>query len=218
MDNIRLATGDRQKDAILEGIQSICRIFWGPSPESCIRFRTEDFLSPFVAMGLEMYTHPPNVLEKLRAVIASFPDPDSCLTALESSYVSSFISRQGGIIAPLYQSCYEFENAPLMGRSAIEMKDRFQAKGLALSKDLNEPPDHLCIELEYLYFLLQKGWVDGIHAHIEEAVAFAEKVMLPWVEPFRIKLAENQPDDFYALCAALLCGLLQRIADMVLFS
>ncbi|NIQ90076.1 MAG: molecular chaperone TorD family protein, partial [Desulfobacterales bacterium] len=70
---------------------------------------------------------------------------------LEEGYVRLFISAKGGITAPLYESCYEFEGAPLMGRAAAEMKERFETKDLSVADTIQEPPDHLSIELEYLY-------------------------------------------------------------------
>ncbi len=48
-----------------------------------------------------------------------------------------------------------------MGPPAVRMKKRFESSGLSLSDNMHEPPDHLSIELEYLYFLLEKGWSDN---------------------------------------------------------
>ena len=81
---------------------------------------------------------------------------------LEESYVRLFVNAQNGITAPLYHSCYQDTGQPdsqsgLMGESAGFMRQFFKSKGLSLANSINEPPDHLSIELEYLYFLLQQG-------------------------------------------------------------
>jgi len=39
-----------------------------------------------------------------------------------------------------------------MGESAGVMRQLFKSKKLSLADSINEPPDHLSIELEYLYF------------------------------------------------------------------
>jgi TorA maturation chaperone TorD len=51
-----------------------------------------------------------------------------------------------------------------MGEPAIDMKNRYESKGLSLSDEIHEPPDHISIEQEYLYFLLDKGWSDDDRA------------------------------------------------------
>ena len=88
-----------------------------------------------------------------------------------------FVSDREGVTAPLYESCYakteSGEKALLMGAPAIDMKNRFESKGLRLSKDIHEPPDHISIEIEYLYFLLAKGRSDGDENLINQASSFA---------------------------------------------
>ena len=81
-------------------------------------------------------------LHEIISIIKSFPDGDSLYQNLEEGYVRLFISAKGGITAPLYESCYEFEGAPLMGRAAIEMKERFEAQDLSVADNIQEPPDH----------------------------------------------------------------------------
>ena len=117
-------------------------------------------------------------------------------------------------MAPLYESCYEFEGAPLMGRAAREMQKRFEAQGLSIAENIQEPPDHLSIELEYLYFLLDRGWRDQDPALVTEGSAFAAETMLPWVSKLSEKLASEGDCRYYPLMAAVLMQILTLLATI----
>jgi TorA-specific chaperone len=103
----------------------------------------------------------------------------------------------------------------MMGESAVRMKQRFESKGLAIADTISEPPDHLSIEIEYLYYLLQNGWEKPNIDDLTEAVSFADTFMLPWVSRFcdRLTAAEQAPL-FYSQAAALLKSNLSLIARL----
>jgi TorA-specific chaperone len=89
------------------------------------------------------------------------------------------------------------------------MKERFESKGLSLGDHIHEPPDHLSIELEYLYFLLERGWSEDDAALKDEAVSFAGGIMLPWVIKFQERLVAVETEcRFYHLTTAILCAIL----------
>ena len=154
-----------------------------------------------------------NGLHEIISIIQSFPDGDSLYQHLEEGYVRLFISAKGGIAAPLYESCYEFEGAPLMGKAATEMKERFEVKGLSVADTIQEPPDHLSMELEYLYFLLDKGWRDQDGALVAEGSAFAAETMLPWVSKLHERLASEKQCLFYPLMVSILEDILRTIGE-----
>jgi TorA maturation chaperone TorD len=100
----------------------------------------------------------------------------------------------------------------MMGEPALDMKQRYLSKGLSLAEDIGEPPDHLSIELEYLYFLLEKGWAEKDDRLLEEASSFSSEIMLPWVSKLQERLAAMETESpFYPLTATLLCGILEFI-------
>ena len=88
------------------------------------------------------------------------------------------------------------------------MKKRFESKGLSLSETMHEPPDHLSIELEYLYFLLKKGWSDNDPAILSEAVSFAGETMRPWVAILRERIADEKNCRFYPLTTSVAVSIL----------
>ena len=202
---------DDQKQALLDALQTLSVIFWGPDLEKCQKMLEEVFFHPFEEIGKVMNYEPHDALNKLKLVIADFSDANYLYHHLEESYIRLFISSRDGIVAPLYQSCYEYENAPLMGNSAMMVKKLFESKGLSLANDINEPPDHLSIELEYLFFLLEKGWREKDKMLITSAGSFASEVMLPWIDKFRVRLMNETRCHFYPLISSILVSVINII-------
>ena len=206
-----IAVAKNQRQFLLAAVKSMCRVFWGPDDRFCESVQTGEFYSPFKALSTWMTFHPPDVLDQIKEVIDHHTDSPSFCSDLEAIYVRLFISSRGGIAAPLYQSCYEYENAPLMGASATDMQQRFESKGLSLAEDMNEPPDHLAIELEYLYYLLEAGWDQDNWDLLDEAVSFATDILIPWLTPFSERLSADTNSHFYSLMTSLLMSILTTI-------
>jgi len=200
-----------EQTILLDGLKIMGRIFWGPSLEECTEMVKEKYLDRLQSLTSVLKSVADNGLHEIISIIKSFPDGDSLYQNLEEGYVRLFISAKGGITAPLYESCYEFEGAPLMGAAATEMKERFEAKGLSVADTIQEPPDHLSIELEYLYFLLDKGWGDQDGALVAEAAEFASQTMLPWISQMEERLATEKKCRFYPLIATIVVEILSVI-------
>ena len=203
--------------ALLEGVALMSRFYWGPAAESSRDILQGIYLRPFDALKPIVGYEPPDILDELRAINTSFLDEGEIFQYLEQAYVRLFINSRDGIVAPLYASCYEAgrapgEDAPLMGPPAVLMKERFESKGLSLGDHIQEPPDHLAIELEYLYFLLERGWSDDDAALKDEAVSFAGEIMLPWVTKFQKRLVTVETKRrFYQLTTSILYAILRFI-------
>ena len=198
---------------LLDGLKIMGQIFWGPSVEGRTEMVKKNYLNRLDSLTSVLKARSGNRLREIGSIIRSFPDGDSLYEHLEEGYVRLFISAKGGIAAPLYESCYEFEGAQLMGRAATEMKERFEAKGLSIVDTIQEPPDHLSIELEYLYFLLDKGWRDQDEELVAEGSAFAQETMLPWVSKLSERLASEKDCQYYPLMVSILEDILRAIGE-----
>jgi len=202
--------------ALLEGVALLSRFYWGPDADFSRDLLRGIFAKPFEALKPIVRYEPRATIDELKAIKASFAGADEIFRYLEQAYVRLFINSDG-MIAPLYASCYAAGSAPgvdapLMGPPAVAMKERFESKALSLGDHIHEPPDHLSIELEYLYFLLAKGWSDDDATLMDEAVTFAAETMLPWVIRFQQRLAAIETEGrFYQLTTAILCALLRFI-------
>ena len=197
---------------LLDGLKIIGQTFWGPSIEDCRQMMEPRYLDRLQSLTSVLKTETGDDLHEIVSIIKSFSDGDSLYQHLEEGYVRLFISAKGGVTAPLYESCYEFEGAPLMGRAATEMKERFETIGLSVADNIQEPPDHISIEIEYLYFLLDKGWREKDGALVTEGSAFAAETMLPWVSKLSARLAAEEDCRYYPLMAAVLIQVLIVVA------
>jgi TorA-specific chaperone len=153
---------------------------------------------------------PADPLHALRDALAPHVEADD-FSPLETEYVRLFIAGPGGVPAPLYESCHRGGAARTMGDSALAMRDRLSEAGLEVSLPSNEPPDHLALELEYLFHLCAEEWTSD-PARAKEAARFAEDVMAPWVARFREALAQAAPAPAYLAAADLSLVLLSAVA------
>ena len=202
-----------EQSILLDGLKIMGETFWGPSVEGCAEMVKEKYLDRLYSLTSVLKTGAGDGLHEIVSIIRSFPDGDSLYQHLEEGYVRLFISAKGGITAPLYESCYEFEGAQLMGRAAAKMKERFEVKGLSVADTIQEPPDHLSIELEYLYFLLDKGWGEKDDALVAAGSTFATEIMLQWVSKLHERLASETQCLFYPLMVSRLEDILRTIGE-----
>jgi TorA maturation chaperone TorD len=215
MDLFAMSSRDQQH-ALLELFKELISIFWGPDLQKCNEILQKPFLSLIDKLSTQADFRNFETLTEIKSVLNKFTSAEALFHHLEEAYVRLFVSDRTGVIAPLYASCYAStasgEKALLMGEPAIDMKKRFVSKGLSLSNEIHEPPDHISIELEYLYFLLDKGWADDDRDLIREASAFVADVMLPWVSKFQTGLEAEKKCRFYPLMASMLKTILENIA------
>ncbi len=200
--------------SLLEALAFISRIFWGPTQACCAEMTQGASLSWALEINTFLKAEFDKSIQELKAIIRESSDADDLYQHLDEAYVRLFISAKGGIPAPLYQSCYEYENAPLMGPPAMEMKHRMEAAGLSMGKDIHEPPDHLSVELEYLYFLLEKGLGGKDQDATNEAASFALNTMVPWVTEFQQRLEAERECPFYSRIASVLLSILHFIGSL----
>ena len=206
----------KQQAAALEALHILCDIFWGPDIEKCRRLFYQNGFKPFEIFADRWKQTSPVLLDNIRDFINNFPNEAALFSFLEEAYIRIFINARTSIV-PLYQSCYDNGStqqieprALLMGPSAVLMQERFADKGLSLANNLNEPPDHLAIELEYLFFLLQEK--DELISN--EAVSFVTETMLNWVRVFDQRLKFVDEDcRFYSLASSLLVLFLELISN-----
>ena len=60
------------------------------------------------------------------------------------------------LIAPPYGSVYLEGQRTVMGASTLDAEKRYREAGLDIAGGLNDAPDHIAVELEFLYFLIYK--------------------------------------------------------------
>ena len=196
---------------LLEGLDFFCHCFLGPTPEFCETLLSKPAQEMFERLAELLGDAARPEIELLREEVSELADTTDLFDALSTTYIRLFVSTLGGVPAPLYQSCYESDGGSLMGSSAQAMQERLERCGLSVSLDAGEPPDHLPIQLEYLFFLLDTGWREEDSARLEEAASFVEASLLPWMRRVSGRIDAAGEAVFYPSAAALLCRLLERI-------
>lgn len=196
---------DRRRD-LLEALALLSRLYWGPDADLC-----RLLLGPGRELLSRLDAAPGLASPDLSADLDRFSDPAAMAEELEPLYVSLFVNRPGGVVAPLYHSCYQ-DQGLLMGPAAGEMARRLGEAGLELDLASAEPPDHLAVELEYLGLILAAAWTEQDRQAQAEARRFAGEFMLPWVREFGARLAAEPRVLVYAPAAGWLASLLEFLS------
>ena len=196
-------------------IRLLADIYWGPTIDICKDMVNGTYLSSFEQLNKLLGIDISGDIKALNQSISKYTSADLLFDELEGIYVSMFINALDGIQTPLYHSCYLGETASdkglLMGASAIEMANRYEAAGLSLSKDIKEPPDHISLELEYLYFLqggLETAEKESFQAEINEYISV---FMLPWINTFLECIKSTNNELIYPQMTAILVAVLEHI-------
>jgi TorA maturation chaperone TorD len=204
---------ETQKASVLKGLRDLCSVFWGPDANLCEEIFRGLCLGPCDELAFLLEGKAADAIAEIKAFVATFSDASALYGCLEEEYVRLFISNRSGIRASLFHSCYAAGGGLLMGEPARMMKELLAAKGLDLAETVHEPPDHLSIELEYLYYLLERGWKETDWELLASAARFASDTMLPWLHRFHSRLSDEATVPFFPCAATLLIMLLRRIAE-----
>jgi TorA maturation chaperone TorD len=113
------------------------------------------------------------------------------------------------IPAKPYGSIYlEGENV-VMGDSTVNAKAYYRAADFEIADDFREVPDHVAVELEYLYLLSFRQSQGALDADTAEKdwsqleQQFLAEHLGRWIEPFSEKMIEHAGTEFYRLLGKL---------------
>lgn len=106
------------------------------------------------------------------------------------------------LLAPPYGSVYIERNRRVMGKSSVNAARYYQEAGVSV--DIKEPPDHIVIELEFMYYLCSKeasAAQNGQHAEVidfkELQTRFYYHAIKPWVGDFCAAIRTGTDNSFY---------------------
>ena len=210
--NAENGSGKHPYSLLATCIERLCRVYWGPSEELVEQILTRSFLQPFESASGLAGAKLGFKLKELDRLLQGFSVSDNLFSYLEEGYVRLFVNDRGGIAAPLYASCYPDRGRPqLMGPPAIRTKALLTRLGMHIAGPAGEPPDHLAIQLEILYYLLTREAAPGPDHGATPAARFTADHMLPWVRRFNQQLAREERCRFYPLAACIMLEILEAI-------
>ena len=139
--------------------------------------------------------------EGLYADIAKYCPKIGDIDSLIMDYTKLFVGPYG-ILAPPYGSLYLEDSDRIMGNSTIDARNRYAEEELDVC--LKEAPDHIAIELEYMYFLIFKeieatnnSELNNASRYQEKQRAFLENHLGTWITDFTGKVEANAKTKFY---------------------
>ncbi len=113
-----------------------------------------------------------------------------------------------GLKAPPYGSIYLDSDSTVMGPSTLETIRIYQEEGLARDEGFHELPDHIAVELEFMYFLsyrrveaLQKGEAARAEAYRLKREQFSTNFLAKWVPTFCTHIQQETDNGFYSALA-----------------
>ena len=100
------------------------------------------------------------------------------------------------LLAPPYGSVYLEDKTRVMGNSTIDAQKRYAEEGLDIG--LKEIPDHITIELEFMYYLVFEQIKAGdAEFYLEKQSTFLELHLGAWVSEFTDNMVSQAGTEFY---------------------
>lgn len=126
-------------------------------------------------------------------------DPHALLLAYTPLFLGPF-----KVLAPPYGSVYLEEKREVMGASTQDAAHLYRQAGLDLSAAGKEIPDHIAIELEFMYYLsyrqmeaLESDDRETAHDWLARQIDFIDRHLGRWIDPFAEALVQNTSSVFY---------------------
>ena len=104
--------------------------------------------------------------------------------------------------APPYESYYLDSTGQFRGWISARLEGEYAKSGLAISPSLNEMPDHLAVELEFMSYLCSISHSDDsevLDAAIEGQRAFLTQHLAKWFPKFAKRVKEARPQYHYGV-------------------
>ncbi len=132
-------------------------------------------------------------------VVRNAPKPDD-LERHKVDYSRLFLGPFK-LLAPPYGAVY-LENGKFMSYSTLVVRDLYEQEGLDIV--LKDSPDHISVELEFMYFLALKETKARENSDLEEATRLYDKQtsflqihLGRWIRPFAHNIEKNAQTEFY---------------------
>lgn len=131
-----------------------------------------------------------------------YKNQKNCLSALQVDYAKLFVGPFNLLAAP-FGSVYLEKAWQVMGESTIDVFQRYREAGLEITEDFKEPPDHVAVELEFMYYLIFKHLETGDENYFKRQQAFLSSHLGKWADSFTDLVLQHAQTDFYRDLAIL---------------
>lgn len=179
-------------------------------------------------LNLSACFHLPNInlqsyvidLEKQLNHLGSEAYLDSCLLKKEIQSIgdieilkidfSSLFVGPYSLLAPPYGSIYLEGEKKIMGTSTMDACSKYRELGLDISSSFKDAPDHITVELEFMFFLIFKeikaiikGDAHMAMIYLSHEKAFLQRHLGCWVDAFTNQVEKTANTEFYKKLASV---------------
>jgi anaerobic sulfite reductase subunit A len=124
--------------------------------------------------------------------------------------------------APPYESFYMDPERRVAGWIAAQLAHEYTKRGLALSPSLQESPDHVAVELEFMAFLCSleaQAWERKVLEESAQALewqhAFLRRHLVRWFPAFVRQVVVADQEGLYAVAAEAAGALIHHDQDLI---
>ncbi|MBL6991418.1 MAG: molecular chaperone TorD family protein [Bacteriovoracaceae bacterium] len=124
---------------------------------------------------------------------------------LKVEYARLFVGPHS-LIAPPFGSVYLESKGLLMGNSTIAVSEIYEECGIDLAADVKQLPDHITLELEFVYFLIFQQMKEPHNAKswIASQESFVKTYLASWTPQFVENIRKGSNSIFYQHLGGLL--------------
>jgi len=192
--------------------------FYDPTQKFVEQLVSGSYISELHGYYSDLVTHHNGGIEALEPLkeyqsSLSGHDPAELLKELKIEYARLFIGPGHPAVQP-YETFYDEklkgDSQPLLmvSPAAMAVEKAYREAGIAMSKELREPPDHFAVELEFLFYLSKKesdAWAAGDNEDAKNwrrrELAFMDGHLGNWGQRFCSKIETESLHPFYCSIA-----------------
>lgn len=132
------------------------------------------------------------------------------------AYAKLFIGPNE-LLVPPYGSVYLDGEKTVMGDSTMETIKMYEEQGLSMDGEFGNLPDHITVEMEFIYYLIFKEvealensqWGAALD-FIKTQGLFFDRFLGRWVKPFCDKIKQGTDNEFYTSLAECVSAFIER--------
>ncbi len=178
--------------------------------ENLQQYQSEQIRSFLSGLGENAELKP--AIDRVIDALNRLMDREDAQLELAADFCELFLKSDRDSALP-YASMYIGESGLLNDKPAKEMEELMKQHGVAVDAKLNEPADHIAIELDLLGNLIVRSNELEQERHLEEAFAEQEKFIrqyiLSWTPQFAQKCQKLDNFGFYSAIASLTVAFLE---------
>lgn len=154
----------------------------------------------------KVYPHLIDIVEQLENY---YLEKRANLTDLQVEHAKLFVGPFD-VLAPPYSSVYLNEGRAVYGESTLDALNMYHKAGIDMATDFKDLPDHISVELEFIYFLYFQYREKEDYQYVKHIEGFIVDHLVKWVKPFTIKIEERASLPFYQLLSEILFQVVTR--------